>query len=209
MGPQAQAFLDGEGKAWLDRNKDKLPIKEDPVLAALRQLRLKPRRILEVGCADGWRLKALLLRYGCKCYGIDPSVTLYQSIGDNISLGCGSADNICYKDGTIDLLIYGFCLYLCDPGDYFKIATEGDRVLANGGYLVVYDFWSPSAYKKPYRHKKGVFTHKMDFAKLWSWNPAYSIQTVLMMGDGDECTAVQILRKNLNTAFRPKPPSPL
>ncbi len=202
MGPQAEAFRNGEGKAWLTRNKDKLPVEDDPVLQAIRALKLKPTRVLEVGCANGWRLEELSKRYKCNCYGADPGVTNYKAI-DNMALNPGSADNLAYyRDDTFDLVIYGFCLYLCDPEDYFKIALEGDRILVNGGHLVIYDFWSSIAYKKPYKHKKGLWTHKMDFARLWAWNPAYSVQTVTMIGDGDECTAVQILRKNLNTAFR-------
>jgi ubiquinone/menaquinone biosynthesis C-methylase UbiE len=209
MGPQVLAFFDGEGEAWLARNKDKLPAPDDPVLRAIQSLKLKPAQVLEVGCADGWRLKELSAHYNCRCYGIDPGIEQYK-IDGNVTLHRGSADDIhICRDGAINLLIYGFCLYLCDPEDYFEIAMAGDRVLANGGYLVVYDFWSPVAYKKPYEHKKGIFTRKMDFAKLWTWHPAYSVQSVMMIGEGDECTAVQILRKNLNTAFRLGPPPPL
>lgn len=210
MGPQAQAFFEGESREWLKRNKAKLPVKDDPVLNAIKNLRLKPAIVSEIGCADGWRLKALRTHYGCRCYGIDPGIAPPFQTVDNIELTNGTASDLGFlREGKIDLLIYGFCLYLCDPEDYFKIASEGDRVLANGGHLVVYDFWSPLPYKKPYEHKKGLFSHKMDFAKLWTWNPAYSVQSVMMIGEDDECTAVQILRKNLNTAFRRGPPSSL
>ncbi|MFZ0260417.1 MAG: hypothetical protein WAL36_10665 [Pseudolabrys sp.] len=52
-----------------------------------------------------------------------------------------TADDLsAFGPDTIDLLIYGWCLYLCDREDLFKIVTEGDRILKDSGYLVVYDF---------------------------------------------------------------------
>lgn len=198
MGPQARIFVESEATAWLERNKDKLPVKGDPVLDALSTLDLKPDSVLEVGCANGWRLAEIYKRYKCKCSGIDPCVKQFHlAFNDTVALYPGTADMLPFRNGKFDLLIYGFCLYLCDPEDYFKIVMEGDRVLRADGYLVVYDFHSAFPRTRPYEHKSGILTRKMDFSTLWSVHPAYNRVSSTLIGDieGDNCTAVHILQK--------------
>ncbi len=62
-GRQEQVFLDGEGDAWLKRNREKLPVKNDPVLKTLAACKIRPNKVLEIGCADGWRLRELKAKY--------------------------------------------------------------------------------------------------------------------------------------------------
>lgn len=201
MGPQAHAFFDSEGGEWLKRNKHKLPIKDDPVLEAIKGANIRPKSVLEIGCADGWRLKELAKIHKCECHGIDPGVTHTQE-ENGVRIYRGAADSLhIFKDAKFDLVIYGFCLYLCDPEDYFKIAMEGDRVLADGGHLIVYDFQSPTPHRRLYAHKRGLYSHKMDFTKLWLSHPAYSLVTAMIMGQEDDCTAVMILKKRVHSAF--------
>lgn len=203
MSKQAQAFVEGEGQQWLSRNEDKLPVKDDPVLEAIDKLLVKPMFVLEVGCANGWRLIELRKRYGCVCEGIDPGINVRNAcfIGDFVNLKHGTAEKLNYHKGMFDAVIYGFCLYLCDPEDLFRIAAEGDRVLADGGYLIIYDFYSPYAYSKPYKHKAGLFSHKMDFSKFWLCHPAYRIVTQKPYGAGDDTTIVTVLQKQMKNSF--------
>jgi len=195
---QSQIFLREEGKAWLKRNEAKLTGEDDPVIKAIGEYKIKPKRVLEVGCANGWRLKILHERYNCWIRGVDP--------------GCAAPDKTITKNtasylplinSCVDTIIYGWCLYLCDPEDYFRIAMEGDRVLQDGGYLIVYDFISDYPFKTPYKHKKGLYSHHYDFPKLWLGNPAYSIygKTVQYTGFNQDETCVTILKKNLKNAF--------
>ena len=30
-------------------------------------------------------------------------------------------------------------------------------------------------YKNEYKHKEGVFSYKMDYSKMFSWNPSYQL----------------------------------
>lgn len=204
IGPQAKAFLDGEGQAWLDRNKHKLPVKDDPVLTAIKKVNLNIKRVLEIGCADGWRLKELEKIYDCICYGIDPSVIDPTYIKDWPILFRGEASDLSQFDQLLlcrfDTIIYGFCLYLCDPEDYFKIAAESDRMLEDGGYIIIYDFYSNVPHSRPYSHKEGVFSYKWDFARLWLAHPHYQLVSRTIRND-DSGTAVTILKKNLRHSF--------
>jgi ubiquinone/menaquinone biosynthesis C-methylase UbiE len=194
---QVEIFRASEAKEWLRRNKSKLPPTHDPVSTAIAKANIKPKMVLEVGCANGWRLKELSKRFGCDCYGIDPAG------GDAKHTYRGAADNLdMFSSRSFDMVIYGFCLYLCDPEDYFKIAAEGDRVLADDGHIVIYDFHSVYPHAVPYKHKKGVFSHKMDFSRLWTGHPAYS--NIYIGRGGEDETVVHILSKNMKDSFRGK-----
>lgn len=189
---QSEIFLKGEGLAWLDRNRSKLNEKHDPVLNAIAVFGIKPTSVFEVGCANGWRLEALKTAYNCYTYGIDPGIE-----EKTWNLRQGTAESLQALSGSFDTVIYGFCLYLCDPEDYFKIVAEGDRILRDDGHLIVYDFCTELPYKLPYKHKKGIFSHHYDFSKLWLSHPAYTMFGRTVQNE----TCVTILKKNLKNAF--------
>lgn len=187
---QAQTFLMGEGDAWFNRNKKKLPPAHDLILTLIALNRVKPSRALEVGCADGWRLRELSSLYKCEVAGIDPGKS------DIAWIEQGTADHLPYKDGAFDFVIYGFCLYLCDREDLFKIVTEGDRVLADGGHLMIHDFHPEYSHKRVYHHCNNVYSYKMDYSALWLANPAYKLVTRMITGAIDS-ESVSLLKKDI------------
>ena len=190
---QSEVFLHGEADAWYERNKNKLCEGVDPVMDAMERYGIKPNSVLEVGCANGWRLVQLNMKYKCKILGIDPTDNSYM---EGV-LYRGEAADLGVIPSRCDTVIYGWCLYLCDPEDYFKISAEGDRVLTDGGFLIVYDFCTDHPYKVPYKHKKGIYSHHYDFSKLWSCHPAYSMYGRTVQDE----TCVTILKKNMQNAF--------
>lgn len=193
---QADIFTASEGAAWFKRNKDRIDPENDPVTAAIETYKITPKRVFEVGCADGWRLKLLHKKFKhIVCGGIDPGCQ--DRTKQQPFIEWGTADRISLPANSFDLVIYGWCLYLCDPEDYLKIAYEGDRILKDGGFLIVYDFYTETPYKVPYKHKNGIFSHHYDFSKLWLSHPAYSLYGRIVQDE----TVVSILKKNLNTAF--------
>lgn len=195
---QAEVFMASEGNAWLKRNKDKIDPERDPVMFALETFKINPANVLEVGCANGWRLEVLERDWGCNAWGVDPCANPFRK-----KILRNTADKTGMQTGMFDTVIYGWCLYLCDPEDYFSIATEGDRVLADDGYLVIHDFLNEgNPYKNKYKHKEGLFSHKMDFSKLWLGHPSYSLVGTQSYGDGDDRTAVIVLKKDIKNAFR-------
>lgn len=193
-GKQSDAFMEGEGQAWLRRNLTKLSPENDPVLEAIKTYRIVPANVLEIGCANGWRLDALAQQYDCESYGVDPSGHLKTK---SSLIYRGTADRLPAHTDCFDLVIYGWCLYLCDPEDYFCIVSEGDRVLKENGYLIVYDFCSDKPYKVEYKHKKGLFSYHYDFSKLWLSHPFYSLVGRTVQNE----TCVIILKKNTKAAF--------
>ncbi len=194
MGRQSDIFLKSEGEAWYNRNHAKIDMENDPILGAIEEAGIKPRSVFEVGCSRGYRLAILRDKYECHAIGTDPGSHMWP----DFYVDQGTADRIDVDDGTIDLLIYGFCLYLCDREDLFKIVYEGDRVLQDGGYLVIWDFHPSFPHMVAYRHCDNVHSYKMDYSQLWLGNPAYSLFRRNMLEDE---TSVTILKKENRGAW--------
>ena len=201
MGRQENVFLEDEGDQWFLRNKDR--IRTDPVFDATTALDIKPEYVTEVGCGTGWRLSRYATNYKAHCFGIDPSQqaintgrVAWDDLGltPHITLRVAGAARGLYGCTPANLLIFGFCLYLCDRGDLMKIVHDGDASLLDGGYLAIQDFDPEYAHKVPYHHREGLFSYKMNYAKLWLANPAYSLVRKNSFMDG---TAVWVLKKDV------------
>lgn len=210
MTTQRDRFLSGEGDRYFARNPA-TPAADDPLLHALLELDPFPRSVLEIGCADGWRLRAIHEATDAWCYGIDPSS---KAVGtgnsQSVCLQVGTAENIPFDDKSFDLVIFGFCLYLCDRTHLFRIAMEADRVLKCGGYVASYDFWPPFPYKNSYSHADGIHSYKMDYSRMFEWNPQYSVirkQRIKTSDSQDDWYGVFIIQKlSIDSAY---PESPL
>lgn len=217
---QSKVFLNGEADSWFNRNfktSTKKNIEKDLALNFLLSQNLENLNILEVGCADGWRLDQLI-QNGCgKCVGVEPSgeaVKVGKERFRNIDLLVGSAEDIPVESNSFDVVVSGFCLYLCDRSELFKIAYEYDRVLKDGGMIVITDFISNTPYRNKYSHLDGVYSYKMDYSKMFLWNPIYELvykinadmhSLSLHSNDKDSRITLTVLRKKVDIAYQRKP----
>jgi len=180
---QKFVFLESEGDAWYERNIENqnniFDPQQDRIIPELLQLPLEPgMKILEIGCSNGLRLKWIKDNLELQCYGIEPSKKAVQSAtSQDLKVIQGTADSLLFEDDLFDLVIFGFCLYLCDRDDLFCIAKETDRVLKSPGWLIILDFFSPIPSSRLYHHNLSVTTHKMDYRKLFDWNTDYICMT--------------------------------
>lgn len=176
---QKEVFLAGEADCWFHRNREALARSQgDPVLASLSRLGVSPRMVLEIGCADGWRLEGLARAFGAACYGLEPSEAAVQAAARRETAPAvvlGTADALPFADAVFDCVILGFCLYLTDVRDHFRIAAGVDRVLADQGFLVIVDFLPATPHRNPYVHRPGLFSHKMAWQRMFSWSPCYHL----------------------------------
>lgn len=178
---QKDVFRDSEADRWFDRNFAKAVKQDeekDQALASLLRLGKRFERVLEIGCADGWRLNRLRERFGSRCVGVEPSqnaVDVGRERYPGIELRVGTADALDFEARSFDLVIAGFCLCLCDRQDLFRIAAEFDRVLKIGGTLLITEFLPPVPYKNDWHHVPGVYCYKMDYANMFLWNPQYTL----------------------------------
>lgn len=213
---QKEIFLQSEGNAWFTRNQQGVAIRKlpdaDPLLREILDLHLQARggrglKVLEVGCGDGTRLFWLKNNLNADCYGIEPSaLAVAAACAKGINVQQGTADLLPFDNQCFDIVIFGFCLYLCDREDLFRIAAEADRVLRNPSWLMIMDFYSPIPLVRNYHHLPGMQSYKMDYLSLFSWHPDYECMThkVRHHGDAsytddpDEWVAVSVLRKSQN-----------
>lgn len=206
MKKQKDIFLNSEGNAWLNRNKSKKNLNEDVVLTELLNLPISSEmKVLEIGCSSGERLVVLREKHGLEVFGIDPSAEAIRVANANgVSAYQSTADCLPFDDLYFDILIFGFCLYLCDRDDLFSIAREADRVLKNPGWLIIHDFFVSTPLSRPYHHYDGVYSYKMDYRTLFTWHPCYVCMnhkilhhnTRLYTDDSQEWVGLSILRKS-------------
>ncbi len=115
-----------------------------------------------------------------------------------------TADDLSFfSNNSIDIIFYGFCLYLTDKKDYCKISNEANRVLKNKGILIIYDFYSEKRLLLPYKHHDKVKITKMDFSKIFNkknffckYKKFYDYETLIpKIKDKEASVAIIILKK--------------
>jgi ubiquinone/menaquinone biosynthesis C-methylase UbiE len=215
---QKAEFLSGEGDKWFNRNKETLKSsKFKDVVFLERYLKNQSiRNFLEIGCSNGYKTIQLAKILKSSAYGIDPSEVaiseaksssgqIFKSnqVSQAINFEVGTADELSFTDSKFDFIFFGFCLYLCDREDLFRIASEADRVLRSPGWLAILDFFSPTPRANEYHHLPGIKSYKMNYRTLFDWHPSYEVYTHKLRGDGevgytdnkDEWLSISILRK--------------
>lgn len=210
MSIQKEIFLNSEGNATYERNKKTLSKRkfpdDDVVLSELVNVitDFSGLKILEVGCGGGERLSWLKLQ-GADVFGIDPSSAAIESVSaKGIAAKIGTADDLPYEGGMFDIVIVGFCLYLCDRQDLFKISSEVDRVLKATSWMIILDFYKKNHSSNSYVHLDGVYSFKMDYSSMFSWHPDYILMLQKIVDHDDfniltdnenDMMSFQLLRK--------------
>lgn len=215
---QKNIFMNGESDNWFLRNKESLKnrheyIDIDEILAYVD----KQSKILEIGCSNGTKLNYLKTKLpdsNISLYGIDPS---NKSIEDgkknfiDINLNVGTSDLLNYEDDFFNIVIVGFCLYVVDRNLIFKTISEIDRVLKQGGFLVITDFDPPFPIKKPYHHKEGIYSYKNNYSNFFIGGGHYNLlkkvhfshSDLIFEPDFNERVSTSILYKeNLDQVYR-------
>ena len=211
MKKQSNIFLDNEANNWFQRNNESVKLKnyatDDFIIAELSEMEdvFKNKRVLEIGASDGSRLQYLKDEFCCDVYGIDPSSDAVASgLKNGLNLKVGLASELEFEPGFFDVVIFGFCLYLCDRDDLFKIASEVDRVTKNNSWVVILDFFTKGESVNNYSHCSGVLSYKFDNRKMFEWHPAYTcvVHKVkdhtnysIYTDNKDDWMAVSIIRK--------------
>jgi SAM-dependent methyltransferase len=215
---QDTIFQQGEADCYFERNQKALAVdglaERDPILHMLADAGLRPTGALEVGAANGYRLEALRRQTGCRAVAVEPSgaavangkrqfpeVRFIQALGHELEG---------FATGEFDLVIASFVLHWVDRARLFATAAALDRVLADGGRLVISDFLPDRPQRVPYHHRPDaeVWTYKQDYAAFWAASAVYKIEDrrvydyrTRQASDAappEQRFAVTLLRKNLS-----------
>lgn len=186
---QDAIFLQSEGDRWFARNRDHLE-RFDPAgdlpMKLVDLYGIRPRNVLEIGAANGFRLAALQWRYGCRAVALECSA---DAVADgrarypSIEFVHGGASSIALDD-AFDLVIVNFVFHWIDRCNLLRAVAEIDRLLADSGFLVIGDFLPSAMTREVYHHlpEGGVYTYKQDYASVFVASGQY--QTIcLLTGD--------------------------
>jgi SAM-dependent methyltransferase len=215
---QDEVFFTYEGDNWFERNKEglkRLDPDADFPLKLMELYDLQPRSVLEVGAANGYRLAAIAERFKASVVGVEPSAA---AIADGktcfpaVKLIRGMTHDIPLQD-VFDLVIVNFVLSWIDRAKLLDSVAELDRLLVDGGYLIVGDFYPSQQTRVRYHHlpDEELYTYKQDYGALFVATGLYHLvgliagdhATVSLAGDvaDDERIAGWLLRKDLTGRY--------
>jgi ubiquinone/menaquinone biosynthesis C-methylase UbiE len=183
---QSRLFLEDEGDEWFGRNKSKLldgnTFEADYIFNTLMGFSNSINSILEIGCSNALKLEALCNNFNAYGFGIDPSEAAIKagkvrvsSFAQPIKLEVGVASKLPYQNETMDLVVFGFCLYLVDREFLFQTLAEADRVLRPEGFIAITDFDPNHRHKRAYHHRAGLFSYKHDYPALLTASGHYHL----------------------------------
>lgn len=181
--PQKEIFLKSEGDKYFLRNKARYAnsdFSKDNVINLIKSIITKKKRkfkILDIGCGDGGKLDYLTKNFSnVEAFGIDPSgKAIKNNKNKKVKLKVSTADDIPFNF-EFDIVVLGFCLYLCDDEDLFKIASEVFRVSKKSSYIIIEDFIREKVSYKNYKHRKNIKTRKMNYTKIFNWHPKIKLK---------------------------------
>jgi SAM-dependent methyltransferase len=183
---QDHVFYDGESDAWFQRNKQALENSNvvdtiDPVLALILLAGLTPEHAIEIGASNGYRLHGLHQRYGSHVTAVEPSSAAIadgQARYPEVEFLRGVASHIpVVRDGAFDLAIVNFVFHWIDRATLLRSVAEVDRMVADGGYLVIGDFYPAQPQRISYHHlpNEDIWTYKQDYAAMFLASNLYTL----------------------------------
>ena len=220
---QTDVFIDSEGDNWYRRNRSALEQFDpsaDPAMHVLRLYALAPRSVLEVGASNGFRVDAIVKTTGARGVAVEPSA---DAIADGrrrypaVAFVQGAAHSLPVQE-AFDLVVANFLFHWIDRALLLRSAAEIDRVVADGGFLLLGDFAPSNRVRVPYHHLPGqdVFTYKQNYAELFTSSGIYQLRALATFGhpghipstsaSETDRTAVWLLRKSLRDSYTESAP---
>ncbi|MGH7767568.1 MAG: class I SAM-dependent methyltransferase, partial [Candidatus Binatia bacterium] len=154
---QGEIFAGSECDRWYSRNRtalEGLDLDNDFPLRVMELYRLKPRRVLEIGAANGFRLAAIAERYGAETVAVELSAEAVldgQAKYPDVKFVRAPSHEI-PVEGPFDLVIVNGVFCVVDRAQLLRSVAEADRLLGDGGYLLLGDFLPANLVKVRYHH---------------------------------------------------------
>ena len=183
---QNKIFFNSEGDEYFKRNirsESNHKIDSDIPIKILELYNISPKKVLEIGCFNGFRLNWIKEKFRCECYGIEPSkLAVEEGLKkfNGIKITRGVFSEVPFED-KFDLIIINFVFHWIDRDLLAKCISEVERLLLPGGFLLIGDFFPDYPQKNRYTHieEKEVWTYKQDYSKLFLALENYSLIALL------------------------------
>lgn len=180
---QDEVWFCGEGDAWFNRNRKRLGKNPDIILTPLELYKIKPKRVVEIGCSNGHRLARLHEKYGCEVIGIEPSIEAIKNGQKkwpfiHFIRGMGEDFKLNLK---ADLVIINFVFHWVSRDRLLRFVANTDNILKSGGYLLIGDFGNENYIRRAYHHLPGknLFTYKQAYQDMFIASGTYKEITKL------------------------------
>lgn len=187
---QDKIFAEFEGDQWFERNRaalEQYDLENDLPLRVIQLYHLRPRKVLEVGGANGFRLAAIRERYAAaRLVVVEPSGEAIRNGRERypfIEFIQGLASEIPLEE-TFDLIITNFIFCWIDRSSLLRSVAEVDRLLEEAGFLIIGDFSPSRPTKVSYHHlpDKQVWTYKQNYAAPFLASGLYQLVCALTGG---------------------------
>jgi len=183
---QNETFFRTEADNYYKRNKNdllSLTAEKDVPLRILDLYKIVPKKVLEIGCMNGYRLNFIKKKYNAECIGVEPSkeaVDEGNKLFKDIKLIRGIFSDIPLNE-KFDLIIINFVFHWVDRDLLAKCVSEVERMLSYNGFLIIGDFFPDHPRKNEYTHLLGnqIWTYKQDYSKIFLSLENYSLIALL------------------------------
>lgn len=106
------------------------------LVAAIAELKISPRKIIDIGIGAGKLTKLLIEKYSTDFFGVDIAINMLKNNHFNpskqrVSYICSDAENLAIKNEASDLVTSNMMLQWC--ANLPKVFTEVSRILLPGG----------------------------------------------------------------------------
>lgn len=218
---QKEEFVRVEADAWFERNKSVLldrSFEQDIVVELIREYKIDPKAMLEVGCSGGYKLNYFKELFPeCKAAGIDPSgkaIAFGTEQYPDLNLSLGTADDMSFfQDQQFDLVIVGFVFYVVDRNLLLKSMAEIDRVLKDKGSLIILDFYADKPRRNQYAHIKSfdAYSYKHSYEQMFLSTDMYQLLDRSTLGHNErekladdnygDKISLSLLKKDINACY--------
>jgi ubiquinone/menaquinone biosynthesis C-methylase UbiE len=175
---QDEIFWKSEGDQWFLRNKAALAnaAKVDWVTRAIEFMNLNEKisSVLDIGCADGWRigkLKKILEEISNSKVSVDVSPEALKEGAARFPQIKFIRSKISKLDltETFDMVIINSVFHWVDRDTLASAVAEVDRVTADKGYILIGDFLPDGQERRSYHHLSDLecFTYKQNYPAIF------------------------------------------
>lgn len=171
-------WFEKEGDNWYRRNRKLLGKKHlDLPLQLIDMYALKPRKVLEIGASNGYRLAAIKEKYKAQVTAVEPSAEAVREgrkLYPFIKFIRSTCDGIKIKS-KFDLIIVNYVFHWIYRDKLYECVSKIDSMLEDNGHLLIGDFGQDFFFKKTYKHlkKPNFHTWKMPYWDLFTASGSY------------------------------------
>lgn len=205
-----------ESNDYFERNKNSLLNADEKAKNAYsasdfieKYLRTYPgtiEKVLEIGCNYGYNIDYLARRHGIECWGIEPSdkaveygISRWKESNPRVHIMQGISNKLPYKNSEFDVVMMGFLMYVTPREMIADTVLEVNRVLKEGGFLILTDFDTPISYKRINKHNDEMPVYKEDYSRRFI-PMGYSVVEKISFSNSTKCFNPEI-QERMSTQF--------